>query len=285
MEKNLLRLNLQLFADDELGENDFDNGNSDAEQSEYEGGNDADSEGAESTPAEDPEESKDFKNETNAAYANMRRKAEAQAQARFDSEIAQLCEGYVHPITQKPITSLAEYKDALYQQERLAAEEQLKESGLDASAIDNLIANNPVIKQAQAVIAQSQQVEAERRLQSDFEIVKTLDPSIKTMNDIPNLNYIANVLQSNPYMSLVDAYKLVNFDTLMNNAKAGAKQGAINQIKGKSHLTGVDSLSNESDEIEIPQAELRSLKEAFPSKTDAELKKLYNKTLKKLKGE
>lgn len=280
MNKDLLELNLQLFADDE-GANDFEP----AEQSEgYESDEGSNSDVEESTTeTEEEAPQQDFKNETNAAFANMRRRAEAEAQARFDSEIAQLCSGYVHPVTGKPITTLAEYKDAIYQQDRIAAEEKLKESGLDAEAIDSLITNNPVIQQAQAVIAQSQAVEAERRLQADFEAVKALDPSVKTMADIPNLPVIENILR-NSNMSLVDAYKLANYDSLIQNARAGAKQGAINQMKGKGHLTGVDSLSNDSSEVEIPQAEYRSLKETFPNKSDAELKKLYNKTLKKLGG-
>lgn len=228
------------------------------------------------------EENQDFKNEQNAAFANMRRKAEAEAKAKADSRIAQICKGHVHPVTGKPITTLDEYEDALFHQERLQREAELKEKGIDPGIIERAIEQSPLLKQAQEVIEQNKMAEAERKLQSEFEEIKKLDPSIKTMNDIPNMDSIQNLVNSG--LSFLNAFKVANFDVLVERKAAGAKQNAINQMKGKSHMSGVDSLANESDDVEIPEAEYRSLKEVFPNKSAAELKKLYNKTMKKLGG-
>lgn len=287
MEKELLNLNLQLFADEEgANESDIAEQNEeftdenpvDEEESEDEEVEENEDE-SESTPDENEQ---DFKNEQNAVFANMRRRAEADVKARFDSEIAKLCEGYVHPITKQPIRTLAEYKDALYQQERLATENKLKENGLDPKMIDNAIANNPMVREAQMVIANTRRAEATRALESEFAMIQQLDPSITSFENIPNIDVITNMVESG--YRLVDAYKLVNFESIMQANKAGAKQGAINQIKGKSHMVGLDSLAQSNDASEIPTDVLKAYKEIYPDKSSAELKKLYNSTMKKLGG-
>lgn len=254
----------------------------DSEVAELNGDEVEETEVEETETEETEEETKDFKNEQNATFANMRRKAEADAKAKADAQIARICQGHTHPITGKPITTLDEYEDALYQQERLAREAELQEKGIDPSFIEKVIEQSPLMRQAQAVIEQNKQIEAERQLQSEFAEIQKLDPTIKTMNDIPNMDQIQNMVSSG--MTLLNAFKVANFDVLVERKAAGAKQNAINQMKGKSHMSGVDSLANDSSDIEIPEAELRSLREVFPEKSMADLKKLYNKTLSKLGG-
>ena len=80
--------------------------------------------------------------------------------------------------------------------------------------------------------------------------------------------------------SLVDAYKIVNFDVLMTKGTKSAKQSAINQARGKSHLEPTENISA-SDDIEISEIELMALRENFPDKSDKEIRKLYKQTFKK----
>lgn len=283
MEKEILKLNLQCFAEDELGVEESDIAESEEEfTDENPVEEEVTEEPEESTTEEEPEPEQDFKNEQNAMYANMRRKAEADARVRYDSEIAKLCEGYVHPITKQPIRTLAEYKDALYQQERLATQSKLQESGLDPRLIDDAVANNPMVREAQRVLQDSRLQQAEYALENEFKEIQAFDPSIKSFDDIPNIEQIIQRVQRGS--SLIDAYKLVNFDSLMNARSAGAKQSAINQIKGKAHMVGVDSLAQDTSSEEIPADVYKAYKEIYPDKSGAELKKLYNSTLKKLGG-
>lgn len=282
--KDLLKLNLQLFAEDESGAEDLDfaDQGEEIEDESTEDSYENDDEVADEGSAPEEEDDSSFKNEQNAAFANMRRKAEADATARANARIAAICKGHTHPVTGKPITTLDEYEDALFHQDRLRREAELREKGIDPSYIDKAIENSPLLRQAQAVIEQNNQAQAERKLQDDFEEIKKLDPSIKQFSDIQNMDVISNYVRNG--MDLVSAFKVANFDTLVAQKAAGARQGAINQMKGKSHMSGVDSLASESDSIEIPEAEYRSLKEVFPNKSKAELKKLYNTTMKKLGG-
>ena len=283
MKKSLFDLDLQYFADDEVSEEMEETADlPDEEDTEVEDETDDESE----EPAEEPEEpEEDFKNEENARYAAIRRKAEADAKAKADARIAQICRGVVHPRTGQPIRTIEEYEDALYVQDKMARDKALQEKGLDPGIIDKAIQNNPIVRQAQAVLEQQQVYTAQARFEADLAEISKIDPSIKTFADLNNLDGIDEIVgRVRSGMNLVDAFKTVEFNNILARGKAGAKQSAINQTRGKAHLQGVDSLAEDTDEVEIPKAEYKSLREVFPDKSGKELKKLYNQTIKKLGG-
>lgn len=107
--------------------------------------------------------------EQNAMYASMRRKAEAEAQKKMDMNIAELCKDVTHPITGKPITSFAEYKDAIAAQNRLQAEAQLKDNGVDVSVLDEYVNSSPVLMEARQIVEQNKQAQAEAQLKKTLQ--------------------------------------------------------------------------------------------------------------------
>lgn len=288
MENNLLELELQLFADE---------------------GEDAGAEVAE--PAEQPEETteagetetveteedgndepQEQSAEDNARYAAIRRRAEEDARRRYEGEmdvmnqqIAAMCQGIAHPVTGQPITNMRDYVDALSVQQRMARERELEEKGIDPSMIDRMIESNPVVMQAKQVIEKSKINEAEAMLQRDIAEVSKLDPNIKGIQDLAALpNYPAMVelvARSGGNLSIVDAYKALNFDVLMSHTNDAARQQAINQMRGKSHLpsqgTGV---ATENDDVEVPSEIMSRWKEQ--GKTEKQIRELYKSVAGKL---
>ena len=81
-------------------------------------------------------------------------------------------------------------------------------------------------------------------------------------------------------MSLVDAYKIVNFDRVFASKENAVKQQTINQVKGKNHLTTGASINVNDGEEDIPASMVNQFKEMFPEKNMKELRKLYNTTMK-----
>ena len=238
-----------------------------------------DLQGAEVEEAAEPQEQDTEPEQTvdvNAIAAAARRKAEAQ-QAAIDREFADRFKNFTNPKTGKPITSQRDYLDALDAQEEMRAKEQLQQQGIDPSVIDNLIANNPLIRQAQQVMAQSQQQQTINQINADVAELGRIDPSITSLDTVPQ-NVINMAMQRN--MSLVDCYKILNFGNVSTAKQEAIQQQAINQAKGKSHLNPVNGVATPDEGVEIPQSELAMWKEYFPDKSAAELKKLYNKTLK-----
>ena len=91
----------------------------------------------------------------NAAFAQMRRRMEAAERkaAEIDAMYAKQFEGYTNPETGAPIKSARDYADALAAQQRLQAREKLQQANVDPNLIDNLIANSPVLRQAEEAMA------------------------------------------------------------------------------------------------------------------------------------
>ena len=227
--------------------------------------------------------------EDNARYAAIRRRAEEDAKKRYDYEmnslnqqIAAMCRGITHPKTGQPITNVRDYVDALAIQQRQASEQELQEKGVDPSMIDRMIESNPVVMQAQQVIERSKMAEAQTALQNDLAEITKYDPSIKGINDLaslPNFPEILDRVQRGA--SLVDAYKMVNFDSFMQHTSDAAKQKAINQMRGKNHLaTQGTGVAQSEDYVEVPAEIMNRWKNE--GKTEKQIRELYKKVAGKL---
>ena len=217
--------------------------------------------------------------DVNAIAAAARRKSEEQLRMR-DEEYVRRFGHLTNPKTGQPIRSEADYFAALDAQEELKAKEQLKQGGIDPSLLDQFIANNPTIRQAQAVIAQQQQQQSFDRINADIAELNKLDPSIVSLATIPNIDAINDIVQrTGGAVNLVDAYKIINFGKVSESKEAAIQQTAINQAKGKQHLSPVNGVATPDEGVEIPSDVLEMWKDTFPDKSNAELKKLYNKTL------
>ena len=295
MRKNLLDLDLQHFADEveDAGENEVEES---ATPQEDETTEDKGTETVEESGNDEPQEQSP---EENARYAAIRRRAEEDAKHRIElfkkkndeylertnREIAALCQGVTHPVTGQPISTIEDYISALKYQQKQAVEAELQDKGIDPGMIDRMIATNPVVMQAQQVIQTTQKNEAAAQLQRDIAELGKYDPNIKTIQDLANLpNYpdmVKFVAQTGGKASIVDAYKALNFDSFMQHTNEAARQQAINQMRGKSHLpsqpTGV---ATENDDVEVP-SEIMSRYKA-EGKTEKQIRELYRKVAKQL---
>ena len=216
----------------------------------------------------------------NAIAAAARRRAEAefkQIQAERDAEFARRFGNYKHPITGKPISSEREYLDAIDAQEHQRLEKELSDKGIDPAMINAMVQNNPVVVQASQFLESAKQQETMNMINADVAELSKMDESIKTFNDVPR-----EVMQyaMDKQVTLVDAYKVVNYGKMSSQKADAIRQSAINQAKSKAHLTPMNGVATNSDNsVEIPQNLRGWWEEAFPNKTWAERKKLYNEQL------
>ena len=287
--KILLSLDLQKFSEEdaeiiETGENEE---TETADQSEEETETESEETGEETGDAEPHEQTA----EENARYAAIRRRAEEDARRKYEAELNQMsqqvaavCQGYTHPITGQPITNIRDYVDALVIQQRQQSEQELEEKGIDPGMIDRMIASNPVVMQAQQVIEQTKQNEAVVQIQRDIAELSKYDSNIKSFEDLANLpNYPAMVnfvAQTGGRATIVDAYKALNFDSFMNHAGEAARQKAINQMRGKDHLSTQKGVATEDDLVEVPADIMARWKE--DGKTEKQIRELYKSVMGKL---
>ena len=283
-EKDLFAMNLQFFAEE---------GDS-ADVTEAETVEQPEGENAEAEPQEpegftkeDTAEPQFQSDKANAAFADMRRRMEAAEKkaADIDAMYAKQFGGYTNPETGQPIRSAADYVEAMAAQERIQARQKLQENNIDPGLIDNLIANSPVVRQAEAQMAELTNMRAQQEVERDIAEVLKLDPTLTSkdaiMND-PSFPLALEKVQAG--MRLVDAYKLVNFDRLSSSKTAAARQAVVNQVKGQAHLSNAAGLTASDTLEDIPASMLETFRDRFPEKTDKELKALYNQTLKAKKG-
>lgn len=284
---DFMKMNLQFFADEE--------GVNDPEPAEPEVTEEEEPEEAE-TAEDEPEEPESEESEPatqtpdqNAIFASIRRKAEEEAQKRFeaqqaevDRQYAERFKGIPNPETGAPILSARDYAEALAAQERVEARNQMQQAGIDPQMLDNLIQRNPIIQQAKEVTQKFNSIEAERQINDDYSQIIALDPDMNSADDIRNSDEFVqavNYCSQHRGTRLADAWKIVSFDRL-NSAKAqAAQQQAINQVKGKSHLTAGQAAADSNALQDIPPAEVSRWKEWFPGKTLKQLKEMYNASL------
>lgn len=161
----------------------------------------------------------------------------------------------------KPITT----HDELTAYQQRAAREKLKAGGLSDEQLQQALKELPEMREAEAAKAEAlRQQETQRRqaaqqkLNADITAIGALCPEIHSAGDlVAHASYpkVRMLLQANPNMGVLDAFRLANFDALTTRQTAAAVQRTRNQTAGKSHLaptrsrgTG-DGLSREQEAV------------------------------------
>lgn len=278
MKRVLFPMNLQFFAEEDGADvnetetvNQSEGTEAEAETTETEG------------DTAEPTEPQFQSDKANAAFANMRRELEAakKREADLNRMFADQFGEYKNPVTGQPITDARGYAEAFAAQQRLQMEEQLRQNNIDPSVIDRMIQDSPAVRAAEAATAELNEIKAQQMMERDIKAVLELDPTLNSAEDLYNDPKLPEVIEKiNAGLSLVDAYKIVNFDRLTGAKGEAAKQAAINSVKAKNHLATGASLDVGDTGEDIPANMIEMYKESFPEKSMAELKALYNKALK-----
>ena len=240
--------------------------------------------------------------EDRARFAAARRKAEAErdaaiAQARreeqekFDATMREFFQkaNLRDTFTGKAIASIDEFNawNQKFADEKL--QRDLKAGKLTAEQIQQVVANSPVIKQAQQVIQQNQQAQKEAQAQqaritidNQIKAISKLDPEIKDLESLfksEGYDKVYALVQKG--YALDDAYKLVHFDRLNQRSMAAARQQAMNSAAGKIHMTKTPARGAAPEYVNVPDDVMAQYKMLMPDATDAEIRAHYGRSIKK----
>lgn len=218
-----------------------------------------------------------------------------QEQARLsamDEAYAAAYAGRVNPYTQQPIRSKADYDayvKATEEQAKQQRNQQLAAAGLDPNVLDDIISNHPVIKQAETVIRQAeeqrkaaQETQARNWYQQQLREISGLDPEIKTISDLQTKrpDQFPRLMQMvGGGMTLAEAYKGLNYDTLAARRAAAAQQTVRNQAAGKAHMEPTGGQGKGG--VEVPQNVKEEFRVLMPDITDAEMSRQYSDYIRK----
>lgn len=226
------------------------------------------------------EEGTDEDGEGGGFDAELQARIDAEAQKRVDAAIQRQFEGVVNPYTGKAITTEAElsaYREAYAAEQQ---RQQLQEMGIDQAQLNEIVQGLPEVRQAREMLAMQQQTQANTFMQEQFDALKKEYPDCgftdaKSMMEDEGGRRALELWRDSPRLTIADAYMITHKDKIREKQNAAVKQGVMNQMHGKKHLTqtkGGDDSGND-----IPADALEGMELFFPGKTRKEYIAMYRK--------
>ena len=235
-------------------------------------------------PAQTPEQ--------NAAFAEMRRKAEAAEKKVVETEQARqrdinIAEKYGKDYGiyseaniaakwgNQGIKTLADFEAAL---QRDAAQK----AGIDPDLINRLVSEHPDVKKAREIAARQEAEMGQQALNAEMSELNKEYPDLKIekiddLFKLPNADKIYALAQKG--YSLLDAYESANKAELRKQNAEAARQATLNSVQGKEHLKG-NGKGSEIDTTTIPDDVLEQYKAFNPKATMDQIKAHYKQSLK-----
>lgn len=255
---------------------------------------------------EDPEQpqtevpEQEPKTDRDAQFAAARRKAEAErdaaiARAKEDAQ-KQVDEffknsGLMNPYTGQPITTRAEYEAY---RERFEADQKAKlmeKAGITQEEFQAFVQGLPEVRaarqakaEAEAAARQAREQEAKARVDEQLRQIQAIDPTVKELGDLAKLDTYPKLydMVKRGY-SILDAYRLANYDTLTQRAAEASRKAAINSVQSKQHLKATESRGGGA--IPVPDSVLEEYRALNPGATKEEIQKHYQSYMKNSRKE
>ena len=253
---------------------------------------------SEQPQAEAPEQ--EPKTDRDAQFAAARRKAEAErdaaiAQAKEDAQ-KQVDEffktsGLMNPYTGQPITTRAEYEAY---RERFEADQKAKlmeKAGITQEEFQAFVQGLPEVRaarqakaEAEAAARQAREQEAKARVDEQLRQIRAIDPTVKELGDLAKLDTYPKLydMVKRGY-SILDAYRLANYDTLTQRAAEASRKAAINSVQSKQHLKATESRGGGA--IPVRDSVLEEYRVLNPGATKEEIQKHYQSYMKNSRKE
>ena len=236
-------------------------------------------------PADEPAPAED----ENAKYAAARRKAEAERDAAIAREKAE------RKRTVEEVLALIQMDDP-YSGRRITTEEELAEyrkkhdeersaefkrrAGMGDDEYKSFVDNLPEVRAAREAEAAANYTKKRTEIDEDLKRIQETDPNISNFSALMKTDGYKRI--SDLYakgLSLFEAYKLVNYDKMVERAASASKQQAINAARSKAHLTSTAQRGNGG--VDVPADVMAQYKFFMPDATAEEIRKHYNKFRKK----
>lgn len=243
---------------------------------------------------EKTEAAEEQKTQRNAEFAAARRKAEAErdaavqqakqdAAAEAEKLIGEVFKatGMMNPYTGKPITNREEFAEY---QKRFASERRdniLKKTGMSDEEFDAYLKSLPVVRQAEEAKGQAEAAlkaaraeQAKAKMDEELREIAKLDPNIKGLDDLakmPEFKKFYDMVERG--YSMLDAFRLVNFDAIQSAAAAASAQKARNAAASKQHMTATSSRGEGA--VSVPKDVKEMYRMLNPEASDAEIAEHY----------
>ena len=199
--------------------------------------------------------------------------------------------GLMNPYTGQPITTRAEYEAY---RERFEADQKAKlmeKAGITQEEFQAFVQGLPEVRaarqakaEAEAAARQAREQEAKARVDEQLRQIRAIDPTVKELGDLAKLDTYPKLydMVKRGY-SILDAYRLANYDTLTQRAAEASRKAAINSVQSKQHLKATESRGGGA--IPVPDSVLEEYRVLNPGATKEEIQKHYQSYMKNSRKE
>jgi hypothetical protein len=261
-------MNLQLFGDE--GENIEDNANLDNTGDIDTQNVDKDGDIQPEVDVDPEQQSKDKDNPANHAFAEMRRKnkeleMKLQQNEQKQKQVDEYYAGLAKAKGRNDITTAEAYFKAVRAEELSAQYQETNDPLKLVELLKESVFSDPRFAQP------AQTFDTDSVLNKEVEdFNKEFKQNLNSYEDIPTLPNSDKVIQYmyDKDLSLKEAYTLANPDKI----QAAARQAAINQAKGLTHIKANSNAGN-VDSTVVTKADVDQWKQWFPNKTDEQCRK------------
>lgn len=224
-----------------------------------------------------------------AAIAKARADVEAQAQKSIDQFFRN--SGLVNPFTKAPITTRDEYTAYRQQYQEHQKQNVLQKTGMTQEEYKAFVDNLPEVRAAREAKAAADQAAMEAReqqarskVEAQLKEIQGMDPAIKTLQDLSKMETYPKLydMVKRGY-SIVDAYKLANYDALTNRAAEASRKAAVTAVQSKQHLTTTKSRGDGA--VSVPESVLEEYRVLNPGASREEIQKHYQRYMQSMRKE
>jgi len=164
--------------------------------------------------------------------------------------------------------------------ENLDRKEKLENMGITdidtfQAVIRDAISKDPIVLEAKNIIESQKKKEQDNAINDAIREISNIDSTIKSIDDLLALdNYDEFYGLVEKGYTLVDAYKISNFDKISTRKAASAAQDVLTKIDSKNHIKPIKGSA--SKEVTVPEEVIAQYKKNIPGMTEEQIRKHYN---------
>lgn len=205
------------------------------------------------------------------------------ARARADAERSIMAAlgraGIKNPKTGKPVATMADIQAIAAARNQQTRSDAMRRLGMDEKQFGDFVADLDEVQEAKALKEEMLEQKSKERLNSEIREISKLDPSIKSSDDLLRHESIGKIQELvRAGCSISDAFRVANWERLMDGARKAGAQDERNRAAGKGHLQPTPARGDGG--TAVPEATLKVYRKLYPGLSDADLRAKYNKTLK-----
>ena len=249
MKNDLMKLNIQLFAEE--ADNDVDNS--------------TESSDAATNDETSIDKTKAFSDRLKAKTQDIEKKAEE----TYKNKLLSIAK--------------AQGFDSWEDFEKASNTQALRDLGVDEEneekfqrLVNNAVDKNPDVVKAREIVKRAEEDQRQKELLIEIDHIHKLNEDINSLEDIAKLDTakdIANLV--NKGYGLYDAYRLANYDNILANNSDYAKKQAVEDINSKSHIRTSQGSSGKN--TYVPADVYAMYKRNMPKWTDEQIRNHYAK--------